>query len=486
MSSTGRSLGGTGALGRAHGSLPIAVARLGSAAVVATIVAYLVANGMWYLVVALLLAVPAFVVLHRYPLVAITVWLFLTPLIVESSSGAVRKVFWLIHRGLPVMTLVAIMAGAILGIGTRKLARLGWPELMMAGYVIATLVSIAYTSASPEAAVILLYDRVMVPMCLYLIVRLLEPDERDLRWMLPAVVVVLLSQSLIGLLSWTVPGLLPSDWQTKLGQRTIGSLRTPDVFGTTVLFCGLFLLHAGLKGSQRLTSHIGAILLFVLTMLMVFMTYSRANWLAGIVAIAGTLYIYRRSIRLTMIVVPLVAIALASGLLASQIRYASERIRSAEAQESALSRLPVIVASIRMFEAKPVTGWGYEEFDRYSRPFQTRVGDIVSPTKPHASHNLYLTTLAEQGIVGFLLLLGPMIYWLLRTRSAWRHIPTTGLIGRGLVTILWLVIASHVIVNNFSRMQVPFGLGMSWLTLGLIASIVARYSRDEELGSVPS
>jgi O-antigen ligase len=222
-------------------------------------------------------------------------------------------------------------------------------------------------------------------------------------------------------------------------------------------------------------------------MLMIFLTYSRANWLAGFVAVLGALYIYRKSLKLLVpIIVPIVAIALVSGLLDSQIEFARERIRSAESQESALSRLPVVVASMRMFEAKPVAGWGYEGFDGVSRQFQKRVGNIVSPVKPHASHNVYLTLLAEQGFVGLLLFLGPMVYWLFKTKARWRHIPATGLISRRLLGVLWLAIASHIVVNNFSRMQVPFGLGMWWLILGLIASIVARYptnDRREEISA---
>jgi O-antigen ligase len=345
---------------------------------------------------------------------------------------------------------------------------------------VATLFSIAFTSDQAGATAILFFDRVIIPMCLYLIVRLLEPDERDLKWMIPAILLVFLVQSLIGLLSWSAPGLVPSDWRGKIGARTTGTLRTPDVFGTTVLFCGLFLLHAGISHARRLSMRIGSVLLFALTMLMIFLTYSRANWLAGFVAVLGALYIYRRSLRLLVpIVVPIVAIALVSGLLDSQIQFARERMRSAESQESALSRLPVVVASVRMFEKKPVAGWGYEGFDSVSRRFQSRVGNLVSPVKPHASHNVYLTLLAEQGFVGLLLFLGPMFYWLFKTKARWRHIPATGLLSRRLIGLLWLAIASHIVVNNFSRMQVPFGLGMWWLILGLIASIVARYSKAE-------
>ena len=48
------------------------------------------------------------------------------------------------------------------------------------------------------------------------------------------------------------------------------------------------------------------------------------------------------------------ALVLGSGILASQIDFASERLRSERATESALSRLPVAYASLRMFQQKPL------------------------------------------------------------------------------------------------------------------------------------
>ena len=56
-----------------------------------------------------------------------------------------------------------------------------------------------------------------------------------------------------------------------------------------------------------------------------------------------------------------------------------------------------------------------------------------------------------------------------------RRMPATGFISRKLVLILWLVIAGNIVINNFVRVQVSFGLGMWWVTLGLIASLLARH-----------
>ena len=442
-------------------------------------VAYLVASGRWYVVLGLLLVVPAFVILHRYPLASLIVWMLLAPLVAETDDAAVRKVFWLVHRALPVAALTAVMFSSILGIRSRKLPRLGWPELLMAGYVVATLLSIAYTSRESLATVYVLYDRVFIPMCLYLIVRLLEPDERDFKRLLPAVAFVLLSQSLLGLLSWVAPEVLPSEWLGKLGERTVGSLRSPNVFGATVLFCAMFVLHSGMTVSRSIVGRVSSVLLFVLGLLMAFLTLSRATWLAGLVALCGTLYFYRKFVKqLAVMMVMLILLVITSGLMGEQIESAGRRLHSEQAEESALSRLPVAYAAIRMFEVRPIVGWGYGNFDLFDREFQARVGNLVSPDKDHASHNLYLTILAEQGLVGFVLFIGPMVYWLLRTRRSVANMPATGLVDRRFPGMLWLGFACFVIVNNFSSMHVTFGLGLWWLTLGLIGSIVHRYSRQ--------
>ncbi|HEX6230472.1 MAG TPA: O-antigen ligase family protein [Actinomycetota bacterium] len=448
----------------------------GSAAILGgAAVAYLVAGGLWYLALGLVLLVPALVLVLRHPLATIAVWLFVTPFVSVTDVPSVRQVFWLVHRGLPLVTLLVIVLGAISGAADRRLPRLGWPEVLMGGYVVAGFLSIAYTSPTRVATAYLLYERVVVPMCLYLIVRLLQPNEEDLRRVAPVVLFVLVSQSVVGIVSWVAPGALPSMWLVHVGERTDGTFGDPDVFGTTVLLSGLILLHVGLSSARRPRDRVWPVLVFSWAMLMAFLTFSRGNWLAGLLVAGGALYVYRRHARFVIgFVAVVLALLLASGMLSKQIQFAQKRLASEQSEESALVRLPVALAAVRMFEARPLVGWGYGNFDLYSRPFQTRIGDLISPEKPHASHNLFLTLLAEQGIVGLALFVAPMLVWLPRSRSSARNMLTS---ERRLVASLWLAIAAYAIVNNFSVMKTPFGLGLWWLALGLIASVVHRSRR---------
>jgi O-antigen ligase len=445
------------------------------------VVAFLVASGRWYLAVACLLAVPAYAFIDRYPFAVVSAWVVITPLVVVTDSPSTRKLFWIVHRGLPLATLVLLFFGAAAGLRGRRLPRLGPAELMMAAYVAATYISIAYTSITARTSEYHLYDAVVIPMCLYLLVRLVEPDESALRSFVPVLAFLLATQAAIGVAAWAAPGALPAEWLDKLGQRTSGSLQSPDVYGSAMLFAGLFII-AGAVTARGSVRRLAPMLWYLLAVFLAFFTFSRASWVAAVVVTVGLCFLARRAaFQFAAVLLPLALLVSAFGLLNSQINFAQDRLESEQSEESALSRLPVALASIRMFEAKPVFGFGYENFNRYDYQYQDRVGNLVYPEKDHSSHNLWLNFLAEQGLVGLALYIGPAVYWLGRTKSRWRNLPRSGYLSRKFVGAMWLAIAAHFIVNNFIRMQIPFGFGVYWLALGFIASVLSRQYTPEEL-----
>lgn len=444
------------------------VAALGSGVAVS----YLVATGRWPIALAFLMALPAFVLLHRYPFAALIIWLLITPFLIGTHSTMLRQVYWAIHRALPPATLAVMVFSSALGIHRRRFPKLGWPEFAMAGYVVVSLLSVLYLNDDVSRTTIILYDRVVVPMCLYLLVRLTRSDEDDLKRLLPVLAFVLLSQTFIGILSWTAPQLLPTEWLDRAGTRTTGSVQSYSVFTATVVFCGLLLLHGAIY--QKLSTKVRQIfmVLFVLAMFMVFFSFSRGSWLAGIIVISVLFLLHPKPLlRLALTTVTVLFLLLSSGIWADEIQYASERFYSDQSEQSALSRLPVIYASYRMFETKPIFGWGFENFDKYDFQFQERVGDLVTPEKDHTSHNVYFTLLAEQGMTGFFLYLAPMFWWLAMSIKAFPRLAAEGFWSRRLLVIFWLVIVFHIIVNNFSNMTIVFGVGMWWVTLGFIARL---------------
>lgn len=446
----------------------------------ALIMALLASEGLWPIGLVLLAAIPGFVILHRAPFAVLLLWLLLTPFLVATDGGALRRVYWVVHRMLPPLTIGVIVLSTALRMRPRRLPRPLIADLGALGYLLASLLSILYLNEQVTATVIYLYDHIFIPVCLYLLVRLLAPQERELKLLLPIVTFTLLTQSIIGLLSWSAPSLLPEFWLGRAGLRTTGSLVSYSVFSAVVAFCGLLLLHAAntLTLSRRLRLIFMA--LFLLAGFMIFFSFSRGSWLAGLVLVGGLFFIHRRSlIQLALVAFPILLLLLGTGLLADEARYAQQRFFSEGSEESALSRLPVVYASLRMFEEKPLFGWGYENFDKFDYQFQRRVGDLINPDKDHASHNVYLSILAEQGLVGLSLFLTPLLGALYWTAKSWRRLAPDGFLSRKLVCILWLVIIFHMVVNNFSNMRIEYGQGMWWITLALILALTAGNDTEE-------
>ncbi len=445
----------------------------------AAMAAYLVVQGDWHLAVALIFLPAALIFLQRYPYLGIVAWLLLAPFLMQTFTTAERQIYWLIHRGLAPITLGIMVVSTALRIRAREMPRMRLPEYAMLGYLLISVLSILLQNPDPKQTLIRFYDAVVIPMCLYGIVRITMPSKAFVRWLIPLAILITVTQAGIGILSWVRPGLLPSAWLNYVGERATGSLNSPSVYTTTLVFGGLLTWHTSMnmrRGWKR-SALTGVFLLMVYG---IFISYSRASWLMGGIMLAGVLLIYPRSMsRLLFALVPL-GLIVGAIFLQDQLAWARQRMQSEEADNSALSRLPVLVAAYRMFQEKPVFGWGYDNFDLYDRRYQGRFGDIVNPVeKDLTSHNVYMTLLAEQGAVGAGLYLAPIPILLWHSLRKFRLLPKQGWLSRRLLWLLWLVVLAFVIVNNFAPMVVVFGLGMYWLTLGLIAAIV--FSRKVEI-----
>jgi O-antigen ligase len=439
-------------------------------------VAYLIVSGDWLIAITLVFAIPVFITLHRFPFITLIIWLVLSPFLVQTPTAAQRQVYWLVHRFLPVLTLGILVISSNLRISKRYLPRFDLAEYAMLAYVVATVFSIILQNDTVAATLTLFYDRTFIPMCLYWVIKLSAPGEKSLKWLVPVALYIVMTQVTIGTLSWFAPSLLPSVWLKYAGERTTGSLNSVSVFTTTLIFAGAFLLYSALRMKPGWKRNF-LILAYLSTIYAIFISFSRASWLVGILVLLGILTLYPRFIfRLMLKLLPIILL-LAGTFLVSQLQFAKERLYSENSTQTALSRLPVVVAAYRMFEAKPIFGWGYNNFNRYDRQFQGRFGDLVNPDeKDLTSHNMYLTLLAEQGLVGLILVLTPIFWLLFRTLGIRSYLPRSGLKSRNMIYLLWLVVLSYFIVNNLAPMVVVFGLGLYWITLGLISNILQTHS----------
>lgn len=433
---------------------------------------YLIVRGDWYIAVGLIAAVPVLITLFRYPLFGVFLWLGLAQFLMVTPTTEIRLIYWVIHRGIPILSLGLLLVKQIFLPEERRLPKLGWSELAMVGYLIATLGSIFFSQDDSIPVVILLYDRVLIAMCLYLLVYLSRPREKDLHILIYVVLFIAAAQSLIGILSWIAPGVLPNYWLRWVGSRTIGSLSNPSVYTAALLFAGLILFQAGLYQKKKRLKVL-YIATFIVAGFCVFLSLSRASWLGGLLVGIGLTFIYPRFMLRFGLIVVVLAILAGSFLILGESTMIQDRFYSEESESSALSRLPVTIASLRMFSSKPVFGWGYGNFDRFDRQFyDNTVGSFTADNKDHASHNFFLTILAEQGLVGFLLYMAPLFILLVKSIRKYPKLSEKGFFGRNFIIILWLIMVNLIVLNNFVNLTVVYGVGLWWITLGLIASIL--------------
>jgi O-antigen ligase len=453
-------------------------------ALLALMVADFAMSETYLLAIAGAVSLPIAAALYRRPIAVVALWIMLAPLVMVVDDTSARRVFWLVHRMLPLAALAATLLGPVLGTALRRLPRPGWLEFLMAGYLVASLLSIAYTSPARTADIYVLYDRVAVPMILFLVIRWAAPNDLTIDRWFPVLAFLVLSQTAFGVMSWVAPELLPDPWLNRAGSRTTGSLRHPNVYGISLLFGSALAFHLGRVAPRGSLRRIAAVPLLAIGCAMAVLTLSRATWLATVIVLIGIACMHPRAVAKSFVVaLPALALLLSSGALGITTEGTSNRLNS---EQSALSRLPVVVASVRMLEAKPLTGWGYNRFDDVDQQFQESIPGLYVPKKNHASHNFYLTILAEQGFVGLALYLGPAVVLASRTARS-REILRARPRDRLQVMTLWLVLAGHFTVTMFSNMRVSFGIGVWWICLGLIAVITDRVQsfREEEDARFP-
>ncbi|UCG12820.1 MAG: O-antigen ligase family protein, partial [Deltaproteobacteria bacterium] len=318
--------------------------------------AFLIANEAWPFPILVAFLVPGIILFTRYPFIAVLVWMLVFPFIVRAPGVAGRYIYWLLHRAVIPVALGSVILSDWLGVKKRREpVRLGAPELALVIFSALVFANILVFSDNPAPKLLNLYDRSLVPICMYLLVRLLAPTEKDLKRFLWVALFTVLIQSAIGLLSWFAPQTLPRFWLQKAGARTVGTFGNPAVYSSTLIFLSLLLLQHALVSRSRRQRYV-LFSVVAMAFFCVFFTFSRGSWLGGSVVVLALMLLYPKVIiRLMIVVIPLIVL-LSSSVLADSVAWAWERLNK---EETAEGRIIGYGASIQMIQEKPLFGWGY-------------------------------------------------------------------------------------------------------------------------------
>ena len=425
--------------------------------------------GEWEASLAVAVAIPLAMVVAAYPWSAVMIWFAVMPFLVVDDSASVSAGVWAAHRLLVAATVGVLLVYRMLGLSRSKF-NVSTVDVFVVGFIVLAYVNIFALSNNPTRMSVAIYDALIVPIALFWLVRLVDPTTKDLRRLLVVVTAIVLVQVTVGVLSWLAPGVLPGAWLGRVGERTIGTLGGPGPYSVTLVFGALLAIHAATEAHGRLLRWV-LIAIAAMAFVAVLLSLSRGSWLGAGLAIMGLLFLYPRLVLPTLAAGALTAAILASGPLAGQFSVLDDRLGDADTAES---RLVTNNAAMRMIATEPWFGFGYGNFERFDESFKERVGDL--PVEEGSAHHAYLALAAENGLPALVLYLLPAAWLLMRSIQLRNFMPTEPLLNRNLVAVLWLALVGQFAVANFMDMlhSSPWGVGLWWLSLGLIHALVSR------------
>lgn len=447
--------------------------------ILSVIVAYLISLGYWFIALAPLVLTPLFVWLSVHPFSGVIIWLLFMPFVSVSPNPSLA--YWIIYRLLPPTLLCLVIFYRTLKIREYPPARLGPPELAMGIMALIVPVSILLFQTDPNRSLIRFGDRMIVPFCMYLVIRLIAPREKEIKQLQWLALFIAISQSIIGFLSWVLPEALPQVWHYLQGDRTTGSLKDPDLYASMLIFSAVLLIHGAANhksGFVRTVFFLATGLCFAFVIL----SLERAAWLGVILVIIGLVIIYPKIMIRLLIIGSILMVILGAGILSTHVPLLVDRLGEFN---PVYDRIVVFDAMLQMVQIKPVWGWGYETLDQNIQSYYRRVGEATIVTRLVTSHNTYLTILTELGLVGLVLFAFPVLWWFVLSFRVWRRMPKEGNWSRALLASLWLVMLFNFTVSNFMDMRwFPIGLTLWWLVLGLVANMVYPYLKGRANQSI--
>lgn len=215
-------------------------------------------------------------------------------------------------------------------------------------------------------------------------------------------------------------------------------------------------------------ARVAAWVVVTLCALGVLFTLTRSAWLA---AVAGTLVamLVVRDLRRFVVPAAIAGAALVLAMFAVIPGFQDDADDRATADRSVWARENLNAAALAMVAERPLTGFGWNEFNAHNRDYFQVLEDtptVVSGQR--AIHNVFLAFASELGLVGVTLYLLSFLF-VIATAILRRGPPEllpwrVGLLG---ISIAWLIIASfvplgQVFPNLFPWLWAGVVLGASW------------------------
>jgi putative inorganic carbon (hco3(-)) transporter len=243
--------------------------------------------------------------------------------------------------------------------------------------------------------------------------------------------------------------------------RARGPFVEPGAFGLALWSCGAAALMHVLSPSRRWMRPAGLIVA-ALCVLGILFTLTRAIWIgAGISALLTLLY--GREIR-RFLIPAIVACAILIGGALATVPGLADKVHSRREQHSSVwDRKNSNTAALNMLEAKPLAGFGWDRFEADSGPYY-QIAFTYPLTSVGQVHNVFLSNLAELGLVGTSLWLVALLVAvglpLVRPPPPELRLWRIGLMA---IASMWVVTANFApLANVFANLLLWTWAGVMW------------------------
>lgn len=261
--------------------------------------------------------------------------------------------------------------------------------------------------------------------------------------------------------------------------RARGPLLQSVRFGICLIACWIPIVIFGLWARPlSKASLVGMLVSLPLSFGAVFLTYTRSVWM-GLAAVIGLLTLtLLNGVPRRFAIFGMMSGCVLIGLIKGPDLVAFKReFSAAETRESTYMRAAFAYVSIEMIKDRPVTGFGFNQFQVYNLPYLSdRSTDIrIESIRGYVHHNSYLSLLVDLGIVGFALYAFVVFTASRESWHLWRAIALPRWV-RGLGLAALAVTAVHLIQMMFH--EVSFSSvenGFLFAAYGLVLSAKRAY-----------
>ena len=353
------------------------------------------------------------------PLAALLLWLVLAPysahipLDISLGSGIPDlSLTRLMTAGLPLLLLTLALAGR------QRLRPLHWSDLVYVLFIAAMLLAAPQSRWGAPLAFQAIFDAYLVPFVGLHLARQVVRNERDLGWVMAALLAVGFGLALL-IVREQITGeiLLSSKTQAAAYTRSLrkvlslmGNAAPMGVTTALTLPLGLLALvwawsRAEFAGRNRPALVVLLALVNGFIALGVFLSYNRASWLGALLAILVPVAL-RPAARRLLLPVLLVAVLLVAIFWQSVI--ASPAVSERLLQDNSLDyRTTAITLGLEMVRGQPLLGLGYGNFGFEAlETYGWNPHDTFNSYA--ASHNSYLFVAVSAGLAALL----PYVAWL--------------------------------------------------------------------------